>query len=1104
MLQQIETRADSAVGVCHASMDIANNSLLTAFDPVLSRLYKLVEALQGLLNYLVVAVGLDTGKCNDYSSPYMVSIMPEPADYFMPCINTADCRIRCLDVFNAFDEALQATVQEPAFVSRLDVNVESKYFSLDDIENQRHLPPFEIIEIAELYPAACLTVCGSLFAADRCLAVVGTEMDRNTLGIAYYCIPADMSHYVFRYADSDEPRFANVTWSKSEVIEEAFLASLHRLPSGGHDNVLVLTHDRDSDAKSIHLYTSEGIAVVLLKSAPYTLETYNYVTDMGNDALVMNSVDQVRVMPATEMNAVCDVYIMGQKVYFEMVRTLSGVHQPTQRVERVCMHKSIALSDSDFERPLRNVTEDCSEHVDSIFADSHLPVCLNEQCTDLLSVPTVVKSRDQTATFLQRSTIAERRFWELQSSVIFYAKRAGKSSLAQIIGFDASRPLYVTAKQQAVVNKKHVSSTARLTSGTRSVEDCTVTADILVTGTVSSHKSWIQSVRLRLDPAAQEFGAALHTSTLTEQSMQVQVQCTVDNCVGCQNNPWELRYVDLQSKCYAAARCGIQRCVATPVNMRKPLCNIASVMVEPMHAIRMAAHSGWHLMASTIISMVELSKPRRKKHEWQFPSGEFMQFNCMVKNTIVEAVSVFTSSLGLLVRYVGLIDDVFSEDMLRSGIMDARWYARYFMSTTALTNLITSLFLFPVYMSMSAVQAMSCPATNLVTLVRDAAAGDAQSQVVVMSQNDATQRQQANAVGGVCLSQRMSERMREMGLEGSEPTSSSAANEFVSIITRFQSIGTSSFLSAMANPVDAFVSWAIGITTTFMDWVQTIDWKHCSLPSVANRFVFQCVCGDIAHSIAPALHSHTATDGAFWCTGPLFMVDGRGEDRLVWNPYSLDELTQAEQAHASFIECISTGGSCDKLRVKLPVLERQSVNVLPVITRCRDNFKNKQWDPAVLTLGLFTREQCLQAPTSLRDKNLDVLEVTGNQKQFQRSLRNLGSLIGPLDIEERLWQCLHDAALAGNAAMESVCRRAFIRTTNDAYFTYVKTDSTVFARIDACLSYSGRDTRSTPRTTRPFPPCCGRRAAPTACWWPSATKSSSVRTLSVWRWPMRA
>ena len=368
----------------------------------------------------------------------------------------------------------------------------------------------------------------------------------------------------------------------------------------------------------------------------------------------------------------------------------------------------------------------------------------------------------------------------------------------------------MTAKQQAVVNKKHVSGVARLSSGTRGVEDGTSTADLLVTGTVSSHKSWIQSVRLRLDPAAQQFGAQLHTSTLTEQSMQVQVQCTIDNCVGCQSNPWELRFVDLQSKCYAAARCGIQKCVATPVNMRKPLCNIASVLVQPMHAIRIMTHSGWQLMASTIVSMVELSKPRKAKHEWQFPTNDFMQFNCMAKNTIVEAVAVFTSSLGLLVRFVGLADDMFSEDMLRSGIMDARWYARYFMSTTALTNVLASLFMAPVYASMSAVQAMSCAGTDLVALVKSAGAGEAQSQVVVMSQNDATQRQQANQVAGVCLSQRMSERMREMGLHGSDKTNSFVANEFISIINRVESIGTSAFLGSLSASVDSAIAWAIG------------------------------------------------------------------------------------------------------------------------------------------------------------------------------------------------------------------------------------------------------------------------------------------------------
>jgi len=1054
MMQQRESRADNAVAMCHSSMDLSNDRLKTAFDPVSSRLVKLVEAMQGLFNQIVITIGVDTGNCINYNSPYMVSIMPEPADYFMPCIHTPDCRLRCLDVFNAFDEALKSTVQEPSFVSRLDMRVESKYFSLDDIENGRNLPPFEIIGMSELYPTTCLTVCGAINPDNRCIAVVGTEMNRNSLGLAYYCIPADISSYVFAYGGQEGLQLQNFTWAAGEVIEEAFLASLHKLPLRGQDDVLVLTHDRVKLTKTLHLHTAERVGVILMRSVEYALETYNYITDMGNDAFVLNSVEQVFVMPATSVDPVCDIYIVGQKVYVEYQPTSSGVRQPSQRVARVCMHKSIQLTDTDFERPLITVTEDCTDDLENIFAEGHLPVCLNEACTDLLSVPTIVQSNEQSATFLKRSSVVARRFWEPIESTTFYAKRAGASSLAQLIGFDASRPLYVTAKQQAVVNKKHVSGTARVISGTRNIQDGTATADMLVTGTVSAHKSWIQSVRLRLDPAAQEFGAQLHTSTLTDQSMQIQVQCTVDNCVGCQTNPWQLRHVDLQSKCYAAARCGIQKCVATPVNMRKPLCNLGSVLTEPLHAIRILLHSGWQLIASTIIEMVELSKPRKQKHKWQFPSGDYLQFSCMAKNTIVEAVAIFTSTLSLLVRYVGLIDDSFSEDMLRSGIMDARWYGRFFMSTTALTNFIASLFLLPIYGAISAVQAMSCASTDLVALVTSSIEGQAQNQVVVMSQNDATLRQEAKSVAGVCLSQRMSERMREMGLHGSDATESYVANEFLSIINRVEQIGTSAFLSSLSSPIDAAMCWLIGLTSTFIDWVQTIDWKHCSLPSVSNHYVFRCVCGDHAHSVAPIRRSQNVAHSAFWCTGPLFMQDGRGEDRLIWNPYSLAELTAAEEQHAAFIKCISAGASCEKERVKLPVLERQSMNVMPVITQCRDNYKNKQWDPAVLTLGLFTQEQWLGGAQLLRKKDMEIVEVTGTPAKYQRAIRNLASLIPRIDIDTKLWQCLNEAVLSGNTMMEGQCRRAYTGMSDDAYFPYVRTSSVEFSQIDACLTYS--------------------------------------------------
>jgi len=301
MLQQREMRADDAVNVCHSSMNLSNNHLMVAFDPVTLRLVKLVDTLHGLLNYVDISVGMDSGQCNDYSSQYIASLMPEPADYFMLCIHTADCLFKCLDVYNVFDTALQASVAEPLFVSRIDMLVESRYFSLDDIKNECHLPPFEIIGMS-LYPEACWTVCGSTgnttvrTRRNRCFAVIGALINRHSLGLAYYCIPANMSQFVFEYAGQDGGG-ENSTWGPHQIIEEAFLASLHKLPEGGQDDVLVLTRDRagagDAARQTLHLYIAEGVIITLLQTAEHTLESYNYVTDMSNKAFVLNSLERV-------------------------------------------------------------------------------------------------------------------------------------------------------------------------------------------------------------------------------------------------------------------------------------------------------------------------------------------------------------------------------------------------------------------------------------------------------------------------------------------------------------------------------------------------------------------------------------------------------------------------------------------------------------------------------------------------------------------------------------------------------------------------------------------------------------------------------------------
>ena len=533
--------------------------------------------------------------------------------------------------------------------------------------------------------------------------------------------------------------------------------------------------------------------------------------------------------------------------------------------------------------------------------------------------------------------------------------------------------------------------------------------------------------------------------------MDLRVQCSVDNCVGCQSNPWHLRFVDLQSKCFAASRCGIQKCVGTPVDMRKPMCNAASVLIQPLDLFRIALHGGWKFIAQSIILIVELSKNRQDAARWQFPDDDLMQGHCMLKDTAVETVAVFTSTLGVMVRFAGLRDQEFAEDLMRSDIMDARWHV--YMSTTALTNFVASIFMGPIYLLIVMQKVLSCGANDVVAVVENIETLRAPELITVTARSSAQARQEK--VTSVCLSQAMAQRMRELGLNSMDVSNSAMANEHVSIVNQLEQLGISFMLQTLSVPVDVFFAYWIGIVSTFMDWLQTIDWKHCSMLMVGQARVFTCVCGDAAHRVVAARRSEHPQDGAFWCTGPLLMLNSNREDRLIWNPYSLSELTEAAEAHAVFIECISTQASCDSQRPRLPALERQSMNVMPVITKCRYNYKNKQWDAGVLALGLFTVEEWREAPSSLQNDTLD--DDTPRYLQTHKSrLRAVSSIIDCFELSPQVWDCLNEVVVTGNAAVQDACLRRWSGVPHDEYFAYEYTESAAFADVDACLSFSGQ------------------------------------------------
>jgi hypothetical protein len=113
-----------------------------------------------LTSLLTIIPGYDAGQCFDYDiSPYIVAIVPQPVDYFMSCMHTYDCRAKCSDEIQSFEEALASTITPPVFTDELDFMVDSRFFSDLDVEEGRDQLPFHAYGMQELSTDACKSVC---------------------------------------------------------------------------------------------------------------------------------------------------------------------------------------------------------------------------------------------------------------------------------------------------------------------------------------------------------------------------------------------------------------------------------------------------------------------------------------------------------------------------------------------------------------------------------------------------------------------------------------------------------------------------------------------------------------------------------------------------------------------------------------------------------------------------------------------------------------------------------------------------------------------------------------------------------------------------------
>tara|TARA_B100001540_G_scaffold284144_1_gene276205 strand:- start:10377 stop:28151 length:17775 start_codon:yes stop_codon:yes gene_type:complete len=1037
---------------CYRQMDLANNRLITAFDPVFNHMFRATEHIGSSLDYMLSVFDIDAGNCANYqTSPYVLALLPDPADYFMSCMHTSDCRIKCLDTYQAFENAKNAMTTLPSQTLSSNVDVESRFFSDDVVEKGLDQPPFAIYGMAELHQSTCSVVCGENQPDDRCVVIAGVHSNSRRLGLAYYCMPHNFMDSVYEYNGPDgsfhaTDTFYQDTWEGTEMVSNIYIMTIDTVLEGRHEMLLVSTQD-NANVQNLWVFTSDGDRFFLAGTEDFDMEVTN--------SRALHSITSVRVLPGQRQKDIdhAEVYVQGTRL------VLDDVNDVQEQI--VCVRymvfldnflKDVVTKEHAFAArivPFHN--EGC---LDRHYDAEHKIVCLDDYCTRQLRIPLGEYSD---AAVLHRD-------YSVGMTETSYVSLSISNNLPNLINLDPSYALISLESGGAAINRRFIADLSP-----RSLETCTSTPDVeclnlILVGRVSVQQSWLHNIYLELQRSSTSTNSVksrLLGGVLRQQIVTTQIDCSVDSCGGCASSARSAAEVDLQNKCYAAANCAVGKCVGTRVNLRRPLCNMGQHVASVLDMTRVGLHGGWLAAANMIVVTVELSEQRRQEYRITFPQEVFTSTMCNAKDTIVEGVSILTSVGGGVLsvihnkRLPGLSYDA------NDAALDVRVHGKQIMFVAALTNFLSSIFMAPLYVAIALAKTIDCRVDSFLVILNRFAT-QAGSDVLVL-RGTAEQDELTDYLVGMCMS-------KYGDVAALDAKENSNVGAFVSqILTDVQSLKKSYFFEPWIHGIDAGIAWVIGVVTGAMDMAQVIDWDNCKLPVTSMKQRGRCACEDKAMTIpAPQRHAMAGVGShAFWCSGLLLLTNIDGSDLLIWNKYSLDQLLHTDRHGGSgnynqFLQCLSTADTnCQQYKPQLPDLAAQGVEVMQVVTRCRANYQQKKWDDGALLLGLHTHDEWHASSGIGEFQRLETAysEASKRLQQISQWITYSGEIV-----DSETLDCLTTALRLHTSQM--TCTQHYLWYSQqaaalrlqsiDTYFSYqpygVTTD---FVNIDSCESFSG-------------------------------------------------
>ena len=553
-------------------------------------------------------------------------------------------------------------------------------------------------------------------------------------------------------------------------------------------------------------------------------------------------------------------------------------------------------------------------------------------------------------------------------------------------------------------------------------------ASMMMSGMVTLGLSgqWLSEVRLAHGSLGWQLRAFLSQQART--TAQLNLNCTYLSCAGCSTSR-------LRLLCSQAQDCVLSKCVGAVVQTHSVLCGLGGVLEgSAKHAI-----ITWRAIHMTLAELALLTMRNLLLQEGaaqlqlRFPTEGFYSMLCTCKDSFAAMIGLgislgnaLTDSLNSLSG--AAVDLTGSRDV---GALAGEGVLKSASLGGLLFNAISSGTLLP---TMALHRWLLC-------ITNASMAGGAEGTLGARFADVALDDSWAMCANLEGL----------QGLLASNDFATASGNlvtEFVKFAMSLTSGLGETVLYGMQLSFTAMIDYFIGLVWSVQDVLATYNLHACKLPDYALRYVLECACNDTAVVIPQPQRGHGLTDGALWCVGTLSMVLVDGTTSVIYNPYTLDQLSAGVAGVTTYIQCISTtwDDHCPPPpaeNVLLATLVQQGVEPIAVWGRCKSNYALSAWDTAAGVL--FT----------------DAAGAAGVPDAVAAQAVAWAQAVSP-----NLLGCLQDASRL-RAGDYSDCARLYYALTRDGqspagYYLYAPQPATWAEPPDACQVFTGLQAAANP------------------------------------------